>query len=375
VRNPSLTTYIDLHYTLGEANMKTDVAIALTVLIGTIASAQTGPEGVTVSRPSGLEAPVLNAPYSAEQRQVNVAATLNGIPGTQTSRSTKIFRDSRGRIRTESVSSTSRGAQLLVSLTDAQAARRCFLDNSNKVAHCFSSLPVNPGVAVPPGRPDDIGSQTIGGLRAEGKAYATSLGGQPGNLPARIVTRQIWTSPELQISLQTQDYDPLIGSNVLTMANLLRTEPEASLFEVPADYRTVNEPGTVAVLFSSGPVQAQATAPAAVPPPARVLPPGVFRPGNGVSIPKAIKKPEPEYSEEARLKKVNGQVTLSAIIGVNGRVTDIQVDKPLGYGLDEKAIQAVSQWRFEPAQKDGKPVAILATIMVNFTLLDPPPVR
>ena len=96
---------------------------------------------------------------------------------------------------------------------------------------------------------------------------------------------------------------------------------------------------------------------------------GAYRPGGGVSLPVPINKPEPEYSEEARKAKYQGSVTLQIVVDEKGVPTEIRVVKKLGLGLDEKAIEAVSKWRFKPGMKDGKPVAVLATIEVSFRLL------
>ncbi|HZP16907.1 MAG TPA: TonB family protein [Terriglobales bacterium] len=95
---------------------------------------------------------------------------------------------------------------------------------------------------------------------------------------------------------------------------------------------------------------------------------GVFRVGGGVSAPKTIYDPEPEYSEEARKAKYQGVCVLSLIVGPDGRPRDIHVSRALGMGLDEKAIEAVNKWRFEPAQKDGKPVAVAISVEVTFRL-------
>ncbi|MEO5922611.1 MAG: energy transducer TonB [Bryobacteraceae bacterium] len=96
---------------------------------------------------------------------------------------------------------------------------------------------------------------------------------------------------------------------------------------------------------------------------------GVFKIGGGVSAPQAIVKPEPEYSEEARKAKYQGEVWLSVIVDEKGVPQDIKVTRKLGLGLDEKAIEAVKKWRFKPGMKDGKPVAVQATIAVSFHLL------
>ena len=96
---------------------------------------------------------------------------------------------------------------------------------------------------------------------------------------------------------------------------------------------------------------------------------GVYKIGGGVSAPVPIFKPEPEYSEEARKAKYQGSVTLSIVIMPDGSTSNIRVIRPLGLGLDEKAIEAVTRWRFRPSLKDGKAVAVTANVEVNFRLL------
>jgi TonB family protein len=90
--------------------------------------------------------------------------------------------------------------------------------------------------------------------------------------------------------------------------------------------------------------------------------------GNGVSMPRAIYAPEPEFSEEARKKKYQGEVTLLATIGADGIPRNLTVVRSLGMGLDEKALEGVRTWRFDPARKDGHPVAVQMNIIVNFNL-------
>jgi len=95
---------------------------------------------------------------------------------------------------------------------------------------------------------------------------------------------------------------------------------------------------------------------------------GVFRVGGGVSAPRALNTPDPEYSEEARKAKYQGTVVLWLVVDQNGRPQQVKVARSLGMGLDEKAIEAVRKWTFEPAQKDGKPVAVQINVEVNFRL-------
>jgi periplasmic protein TonB len=95
---------------------------------------------------------------------------------------------------------------------------------------------------------------------------------------------------------------------------------------------------------------------------------GIFHVGGGVSAPRPIYSPDPEYSEEARKAKYQGVVVLAVIIGPDGRPRDIHLTRSLGLGLDEKAIEAVKTWRFEPAKKDNQAVSVAVNIEVSFNL-------
>jgi TonB family protein len=95
---------------------------------------------------------------------------------------------------------------------------------------------------------------------------------------------------------------------------------------------------------------------------------GIFHVGGGVAPPRTIYAPEPEFSEEARKAKYQGVCTLGLIVGVDGRPTNIRVLSSLGMGLDEKAIEAVRTWKFEPAMKDGHPVPVEIALEVDFHL-------
>jgi TonB family protein len=94
--------------------------------------------------------------------------------------------------------------------------------------------------------------------------------------------------------------------------------------------------------------------------------------GAGVTAPVLLYKREPEYTQEARQAHYSGSVSLSVEIDPSGKATNIQVRRSLGLGLDEKAIEAVRQWKFKPGYKDGNPVTVAATIEVNFRTLDGP---
>lgn len=95
---------------------------------------------------------------------------------------------------------------------------------------------------------------------------------------------------------------------------------------------------------------------------------GVYRIGGGVSAPVAIYDPDPEYSEEARKEKYQGTVILYVVIGADGTPRTLRVQRSLGMGLDEKALEAVKKWRFKPAMRNGQPVPVEVNVEVNFRL-------
>lgn len=95
---------------------------------------------------------------------------------------------------------------------------------------------------------------------------------------------------------------------------------------------------------------------------------GVYKIGSDVMRPKVVSKVEPAYSEEARLARYQGTEVLSVEIGTDGLAHNLQVLRDVGLGLDEKAMQAVSQWKFEPGTKDGQPVTVAAVIEINWKL-------
>lgn len=90
--------------------------------------------------------------------------------------------------------------------------------------------------------------------------------------------------------------------------------------------------------------------------------------GGGVSAPKPIYLPDPEFSEEARAAGFQGVCVLGVEVDRAGNPQQIRIVRPLGYGLDEKAVEAVSHWKFNPAQKDGEPVAVIINIEVQFRM-------
>jgi TonB family protein len=94
----------------------------------------------------------------------------------------------------------------------------------------------------------------------------------------------------------------------------------------------------------------------------------VNRMSKGVTPPKAVYAPNPDFSEQARKAKYQGTVILSIVVDKTGQVRNIRVWQPLGLGLDRKAVEAVSKWQFKPAIKDGEPVNTELAVEVDFHL-------
>ena len=88
----------------------------------------------------------------------------------------------------------------------------------------------------------------------------------------------------------------------------------------------------------------------------------------GITYPKPIFQKEAEYSEKARKKRISGVVRISLVVTAEGLPSDIKVVQGIGYGLDEKAVEAVSQYRFKPAMRGDTPVAVAIQIQVQFKI-------
>jgi protein TonB len=94
---------------------------------------------------------------------------------------------------------------------------------------------------------------------------------------------------------------------------------------------------------------------------------GVYRPGGAVTAPRVIREVKPTYTNEALSQKIQGTVVLELVVRADGRPSDIRVIRALDPGgLDEQAIIAAGQWRFEPGRLASKPVDVLVTVMLDF---------
>jgi protein TonB len=90
--------------------------------------------------------------------------------------------------------------------------------------------------------------------------------------------------------------------------------------------------------------------------------------GRGMTVPKVVYQPAPEYADRPRKKKIQGTVTLSIIVTAEGKVRDAKVTTSLDKDLDQKALECVGKWKFDPATKDGQPVDMHIVVQMNFHL-------
>lgn len=95
---------------------------------------------------------------------------------------------------------------------------------------------------------------------------------------------------------------------------------------------------------------------------------GPFRPGSGITPPAVQREVKPDYTEEARRRGIAGDVVLEIVVRSNGTVGDVKLLQGLGGGLDQRAIEAIRQWRFSPARRFGTPVDVLVEVAVEFKL-------
>jgi TonB family protein len=154
---------------------------------------------------------------------------------------------------------------------------------------------------------------------------------------------------------------PLIGRHSLSQRIALIAEEE-----VMSRHRTLLCAALAFTLSGAATVAAVTAFPLTTP----AQTPTVYRPGDGVTLPIVVHEVKPTYTREAMDQKIQGSVWLETVVLATGDVGDVVVSRSLDveYGLDQQAIAATKQWKFKPATKDGKPVAVWVTIELTFTL-------
>jgi hypothetical protein len=208
---------------------------------------------------------VAGAPYSAEQHTQHFHTLPSGTQPNGPGASIRVYRDSRGRTRTER-NPTQRPNQsgysgtpiLIIELRDPVAGYQYLFDTQNRVAHRFPLKAMNEESLPPrnsnanPGEPtvtrESLGNQIIDGDPAVGlKITYTYPAGARGNDAPFSEIHEIWVSQYLKIPVLTKTTDPLNYDSVLELKNISRIEPDPNLFIVPAGYAIVDENGPVEI--------------------------------------------------------------------------------------------------------------------------------
>jgi len=210
---------------------------------------------------------VSGAPYSA-QAVTQFTQTLANGDHIQRTTTASVARDSQGRTRTDrsigtvgALASSGRGEDRAIVIHDPVAGMSYALDPASKTAHAMA-IPAGRGHERPanaesrPGRwqaaakIDDLGTQTIQGVSAQGKRVTRVIpAGKEGNEKDIDIVTETWYSPDLQLVVMSKTSDPRYGDSVYQLNSLTRAEPDPALFTVPSDYalkqgRPMMRPGT-----------------------------------------------------------------------------------------------------------------------------------
>ena len=95
---------------------------------------------------------------------------------------------------------------------------------------------------------------------------------------------------------------------------------------------------------------------------------GPYRPGTGITAPSILREVTPDYTDEGRRRAIQGDVVLEIVVRADGTVGSVKTLQGLGAGLDQRAVEAVRQWRFNPARRYGTPVDVIVEVAVEFKL-------
>jgi hypothetical protein len=200
----------------------------------------------------GSRTPVTGAPYSATETLQRQQTLSNGNQ-ISTKEQSNVYRDSQGRIRTEETvtppASSGKAAYTMVTIFDPVGGYRYVLNSSTMVAYQSPLPPARPASTgstarpAPPPRPNEIstslGTQTINAVSATGTQLTETIpAGAIGNAQAIQVVRISWISTDLKVPVQIKTTDPRYGNTDMELTNIVQTEPNSSLFVVPAGYTT-----------------------------------------------------------------------------------------------------------------------------------------
>jgi hypothetical protein len=225
-----------------------------------------GPIGITAAL-AGPMSTIPGAPYSAQAVTQRVQLLADGNRITQTI-TNNVARDGKGRVRREqslpTVAKNGEELQHAVLIDDPVAGQHITLDPNSKTATKLTmqnakrvaeaktlSLPtpdfgiVTSSIIKSDGdtTKSDLGTQTIEGVVAKGtKVTHTIPAGEIGNDLPIVITTETWFSPDLKVMVMSKSTDPRMGETTYKLTNISRTEPDPTLFQIPADYTIKDQP-------------------------------------------------------------------------------------------------------------------------------------
>jgi hypothetical protein len=244
-----------------------------------------GPGGPGGRGPWGGPGGAAGPGMMAVDRQVITGAPFSGIEVTENSQSlsdgnviknrtqTSIYRDGMGRVRTEETftepgANGSQTTRTMIRIHDPVAGVMRTLDPQNKTAHEMNAGP-GPGRGPNPngngngaGRPapagrgagaatrdpntstETLSMQTINGIQANGSRVTRTIpAGQIGNAQALQITHETWMAVDLKVPVMVKRTDPRNGTTTTQLTNVVRSEPDPALFQIPSDYTVTKDPG------------------------------------------------------------------------------------------------------------------------------------
>jgi TonB family protein len=211
------------------------------------------------------------------------------------------------------------------------------------------------------GKSESLGKQTIEGVEAEGTRITVTIpAGDIGNERAIEIVSERWYSSELQTVVMRRHSDPRFGETIYRLTNIDRSEPDKSLFEVPADY-TIRSGGGAGFGYGYGIGAASG--------PAAGTSSGTSGSGSSISggmlNGKAISLPPPEYPAVARQAGASGSVRVQVAIDEEGNVIAAKaVSGPPS--LQAAAVAAAREAKFAPTRLNGQPVKVNGVLIYNF---------
>ena len=350
-------TLAEVERILGCVRRLTHFCLIITLLwfcfAASLCPGQEDPNQITVPRiPGVFVPPVPGAPFSATVEMVSRQKLSDGSVFILKT-IMYIARDAVGRTHTEGRRLVSNSYEeeppiVDIHIYDAVTGLSTHLDPSTLIARQtkMHAPPVPNSKSVPDPNPnapnspvkqvDDLGTKLLKNLTLRGTRQSRSA----------TDFDEYWYSPDLSIFMSRKHKDP-VWEQTVSVAEFDRLEPEPSNFAIPADYKIVEVAETEPLIPSPNSA-------------------GIYHVGNGVLGPKLIYAPDPKFSPEALKAKYQGVAVVSLIVDAQGKPQRVQVVRHLGMGLDEQAIAAVTQYKFQPGTLHGKPVPVEVNIEVNF---------